>query len=141
MGDKGRNIDRVTFERPDPPKDLTPEQKEIWVHTVNEFPVDWFGPSTLPLLREYVCVATSAARARHEIRKFEERDRLDVKNWQNLIRQANALNKSLVLLATKMRLCQSTKFNRDRSRGKPSKGGPKPWDTPDGGKPWDKLDE
>lgn len=113
-------------ERLAPPDDLTPEQAARWRAVVDSKPVDWFGPDSLPLLKEYVraeamcdllAVQIEAAMSGGE--PGEIKAMLDMRDKES---------KRLASLATKLRLTQQSRYTPQAAATANKKAGnARPW--------------
>jgi hypothetical protein len=112
------------MQRPEPPADFDSEEGEIWRSTVNAMKSAWFGPEVLPLLR---CYCTQAATANSVAGTLRTTDMGD-KSYGRLLALHRATTKTMVVLATKLRI--TPQANRASSRdGRDASGGrPKPWE-------------
>lgn len=114
-------------ERLAPPDDLTSDQAARWEAVVASKPVEWFGPDSAPLLKEYVraeamcdllAVQIEGAIAGGE--PGEVKALLDMRDKES---------KRLTSIATKLRLTQQSRYTpqaaatADRKAG----AGRKPW--------------
>ncbi len=147
MGTRGRNADNVTTlrHRPSPPAHLTAPQAEVWESVVKQYRVDWFDESNTPLLEEYCRSVVTARHIRKQLKTSEDTvtkvqemllkgaaEPKDVaaefNRYDKLLQMANRESKNMMSLATKMRLSQSTKYDRDKSRTEGTAKGAKPWE-------------
>lgn len=111
-----------------PPDDLTPEQAARWRAVVDSKPVDWFGPDSLPLLKEYVraeamcdllAVQIEAAMSGGE--PGEIKALLDMRDKES---------KRLASLATKLRLTQQSRYTPQAAATANKKAGnARPWQS------------
>jgi len=121
---------------PEPPAELTETQAQAWRAIVATKPHDWFGPDTYPLLMEYVRAIQSARVIAEAIERFDpacllQEDGLDL--FERLNRMQDAKSGTLARLATKMRLAQQSRYDKQAANGKAkSAGSPglKPWERP-----------
>ncbi len=104
----------VTMDRPEPIAGLSEYECEIWRQITISLPADWFRPSDLPLLASYC-----QAHAEHEqARAGIEKDGLMIKGskgrpYKNpLISVRHQAALRMATLATKMRLCQSARYDK-----------------------------
>lgn len=111
--------------RPDPPKDMTKYQKQIWVDVVNTKPPEWFESDTFPILRAY-CVASQ----RHfDISKQLDKIGIEADEAKDLMRMEDMYAKQLKALGVSMRLTQQSRYTplSATTADKKAKGGSKPW--------------
>jgi hypothetical protein len=120
--------------RPEPPHELTDEEREVWRAVVATKPADWFTRDTHPLLVQY-CRMTLRAR---QLAQMHER-LVDIENPADAVRSFDALVKLeatvsgvLATLATKMRLSQQSKYGARGAEGVARRGG-----EGSGAKPWE----
>lgn len=109
-----------------PPEDLTPEQAARWVAVVDSKPVEWFGPDSAPLLKEYVraeamcdllAVQIEAGIAGGE--SGEVKALLDMRDKES---------KRLTSIATKLRLTQQSRYTPQAAATADKKAsGARPW--------------
>jgi|SRR5690606_2101386 len=115
-------------ERLVPPDDLTPDQAARWRAVVDSKPVEWFGPDSAPLLKEYVraeamcdllAVQIEAAMAGGE--PGEIKALLDMRDKES---------KRLTSLATKLRLTQQSRYTPQAAATANKKAGnARPWSS------------
>lgn len=113
-------------ERLAPPDDLTPDQAARWRAVVDSKPVEWFGPDSAPLLKEYVraeamcdllAVQIEAAMAGGE--PGEIKALLDMRDKES---------KRLTSLATKLRMTQQSRYTPQAAATANKKAGnARPW--------------
>lgn len=115
-------------ERLAPPDDLTPDQAARWRAVVDSKPVEWFGPDSAPLVKEYVraeamcdllAVQIEAATAGGE--PGEIKALLDMRDKES---------KRLTSLATKLRLTQQSRYTPQAAATANKKAGnARPWQS------------
>lgn len=115
-------------ERLAPPDDLTPDQAARWRAVVDSKPVEWFGPDSAPLLKEYVraeamcdllAVQIETATAGGE--PGEIKALLDMRDKES---------KRLTSLATKLRLTQQSRYTPQAAATANKKAGnARPWQS------------
>jgi hypothetical protein len=127
MGNRGRkSADSLliaaspiqSVERQRPPHELTDEEVEVWASVVACEPADWFSASTRPLLAQYCRHVVQARRVAELIERATGDPNLDVRDYQRLLHMQDVESKAIMLLATKMRLCQQSTTNH---RGNPKR--------------------
>lgn len=115
-------------ERLVPPDDLTPEQAARWRAVVDSKPVEWFGPDSLPLLKEYVraeamcdLLAVQIEAAMSGGDPGEIKAMLDMRDKES---------KRLASLATKLRLTQQSRYTPQAAATANKKAGnARPWQS------------
>lgn len=117
-------------ERLAPPDDLTPEQAARWRAVVDSKPVDWFGPDSLPLLKEYVRAEAMcdllAVQIEAAIAGAEGPGAAGlIKNYLDM---RDKESKRLASLATKLRLTQQSRYTPQAAATANKKAGnARPW--------------
>lgn len=126
----------TSLKRLAPPGDLTPDQRSIWLATVNSKPAEWFGDEHMPILREYVRHVVTAEVLTQQIEGFDPAWMADdegLKRYDRLTsmraREAGVIN----TLARSMRLTQQAAYRADKAATLNDKGR--------GRKPWQQLEE
>lgn len=90
---------------------LTPDQRQVWLETVNARPATWFAAHHKPLLESYCRHVLNARLAAHELSKFTPEDLADdagVKRFKTLTQIHELESRAITSLATKMRLTQQS---------------------------------
>jgi len=110
--------------RPNPPKDMTAYQKQIWKDVVLTKPPEWFESDSFPLLRAY-CIASE----RHQ-KISQKLNKLKIENCKELLDMEEKQAKLIATLAVKMRLTQQSRYTplSASTADKKAKGGGKPWE-------------
>ena len=106
--------------RPKPPASLNEEQAREWDAVVARMPMGWFTRETEPILEAY-CQQTVWQR----VLNAELEAARGTPKFMQLIKLANDTAKTLLLLATKMRLTQQSTY--DKTKKKPIRV-ETPWD-------------
>lgn len=114
---------------PEPPADLTPEQRDIWRRVVRSRPPGWWDEASMPLLVQYVRAIDMAdsAYARAAV-ALAEGDASAARIWSGIY---DAASKSVRTLAVAQRLSQSS-VERRKSDAKAqayASAPPPPWET------------
>jgi hypothetical protein len=109
---------------PEPPAEFDSEEAEIWRLTVRGMKPDWFGPEVQPLLR---CYCTEAATAKSVARALRTSDMGDT-SYGRLLALHRATTKTMMALATKLRITPQANRASSRDGRDPSGGRPKPWE-------------
>lgn len=113
------------IQRPEPDETLTDEQATEWRAIVNRLPADWFPRETWGLLAQYCRHVVSARRVAELIRQAESAKRLDVDDYDRLLKMQEREGRALSSLATRMRLSQQGSFDKKKGKGKAL--APPPW--------------
>src|SRR5262245_20814803 len=96
-----------TRPRLEPPATLTPEQREVWLATVNSKPSDWFDAAHVPLLASYCAHVCSAAVIQSMVDKIKPTPHMEtdkLRRYQRLLTMHDRESRAAASLATKMRL-------------------------------------
>lgn len=152
MGDRGResgadlavastekNVTTMV-RRPDPPRELTPEQAEEWLDVVNRMPADWFPRETWGMLAQYCRHVIAGRRIGQLIARMEQgldaiqvdaempaeddRGEFNLDAYDKLLKMQEREGRALSSLATRMRMTQQSTFDKERKKDKPGK---RPW--------------
>ena len=113
---------------PSPPADLGDAERAMWREIVDSKPSDWFGPDSLPVLKEYVRAAVTCDQlARIVGQAMDGDDGLKLKSALDM-RDKEA--RRAASLATKLRLTQQSRYGaRSADRADRRASGPRPWQT------------
>lgn len=115
-------------DRPDAPYDLTDEQAEEWRSVVGMLPADWFPRETHALLASYCRHVVAARKIAMLIAAEERKRRLNVFNYDALLRMQERESRAISSLMTRMRITQQALY--DKSKKKAANGTVKaPWET------------
>lgn len=101
--------------RPEPPLDLTPEESDVWVATVEALPADWFPSETWPLLRQWCRHTVTARRVSQMIDAASSRDELDVAELKDLLAMQAKETAALKAMAAAMRLSQQASYHAEKA--------------------------
>ncbi len=112
-------------QRPDPPPEFSPEEREVWELTVRGMRADWFSPETHPLLRAY-CV--EAAMAEHWERALRATGGPGDRKFGQLAGLHRSATKTMAMLATRLRLTPRSNRASSRDGRDPTGGFPRPWE-------------
>ena len=146
MGQRGRkNVVELTLvsqgkQKPSPPVELTKEEAKTWNEVVSGLAPDWFTPDTFPLLVQY-CRHVNRARQISQLvetmmsgkkprfmGRGAARDRvLWEKHLFLLLEKEESISRVIATLATKMRICQQSTYDKSKKKGKRS--GASLWDA------------
>lgn len=118
--------------QPSPPADLSPEQASEFKSIVASMPRHWFGRESTGLLAAYVRHVSNAKLIAAEIDAFQPdwlRSDKGLARFEQLNKMQDRQHRAMALLASKMRLSQSsrTKLAKSIANG-PSAGDIQPWD-------------
>ena len=109
----GVKISVLQVERPDPPEELSDDEKETWKAVTATKPPDWWRPDTFSLLVAY-CKHIEAARHIDRLlasfRKQEQPEEVTFTDYLNcldkLLRARDRESRTLISLARSMRISQ-----------------------------------
>ncbi len=108
----GIGVQAVTVvNRPHPPLDLTPEEMDVWVETVEAMPADWFPRESWPLLRQWCRHTITARRVAQMIDAASARDHVDVSEMKDLLGMQAKETAALKALGASMRLSQQASYS------------------------------
>lgn len=113
--------------RPQPPSELSDEQKQEWLAVVNRLPADWFPRETHGMLVQYCRHTIAAKRVAQLIERIEQADadEINIGDYDRLLKMQEREGRAISSLATRMRLSQQATV-RAESAKKPSQLR-KPW--------------
>ncbi len=120
--------------RPQPPKDLTPYQRDLWQRTVAAEPLDQFRTSALQqLLREYTRHCETADILAKQIDEFDPAwlaDEDGLKRYDKLLGMRDRETKALADKATKLRLTNQSRYTPQAAATAAKNAAPraKPWE-------------
>ena len=114
------------IQRPEPPRHLTPEERDVWVQTTGAVRVDWFKKEVLLVLETYCAIAVAIRRTNQELRG--DLEAMSPEKYRRLtalqIKQAGILSN----LATRLRITnKSTSQHANKHKGVEAEGGGKIW--------------
>jgi hypothetical protein len=119
--------------KPEPPADLTEEQKGYWRGIIAGAPAGWITEATAPLLMQLVRHLSRASKVEKELQAMQDED-LGISNrrgiyldFAKLARQESSTIKQLSLT---LRLCQQTRTYSEGTKRALAK-------VPVGRKPWE----
>lgn len=97
-------------------------------------PAEFFDVATIPLLTEYCRIPIEVEIVTKAIEAFQAEwlnDDNGLKRFKELTQIRDKAQKRMILLATKMRLSQQSRFPSDsrKNRPAPEGGAPKPWEN------------
>jgi len=114
------------IDRPEPPSELTNEQRIEWILVVNSLPADWFPDETQKVLAQYCRHAVAGRHVATLIDDLEGSDAIDVVHYDRLLKMQERESRMLVSLATKMRMTQQSTYHPEK--GKPTQTIENPWE-------------
>lgn len=129
------NLSLVSVRRPEPPENLNAKQAALWRNIVATKPPDWFLADTLPLLEAYVIAIGLAGALQAELDKFGQTPLGNAKNFarfRRLVSMHQQQVKMLTTLATKLRITQQSRFDKNKAASQARNGAPSkalPWQT------------
>ena len=135
MGNRGRKsaaalsvvppADPLDLGRPDPPAGLTVEQATEWRAIVCRMASDRFPRETHALLADYCRRVCRARRIARLIEKLEHARTMDVDEYDKLARMADRESRTMLTLATGMRMTQYQEYAKEKTKGKTRR---RPWE-------------
>jgi len=138
MGQRGRQssaalsvfkpADITAISRPQPPDNLTSEQKHEWLAITNRMPADWFPRETHGMLEQYcrhVVSAKVVAGLIEELLSTESNDSNWINDYDKLLKMQEREGRGMSALATRMRISQQAQTNHKKKTGSKLS---KPWE-------------
>lgn len=114
------------IERPKAPHDLTDEEVEVWAAVTASMAADWFDAGSLPLLTQYCRHVVRSRHVAEMIHRAMDDKQYTLEDYDRLLKMQQRESAAISMLATKMRICQTSTLN---ARGnKKQLPGRKPWD-------------
>lgn len=123
--------------RPEPPDGLSKREIELWQEIVKSLPADWFRASDLPLLASYCQAAAQNEQAAKELAASSlvlKNGKILYRNPLIAIQHAAALR--MGALASKMRLCQSARYDKNKAASATAGANAATSKAPTGNPPW-----
>lgn len=116
--------------RPEAPLDLTPEESDVWLETVEAMPADWFPRETFPLLRQWCRHTVTARRVSQMIDTAAAREELNVGEMKELLGMQAKETAALKALGASMRLSQQASYSARGAGGEKGRRSPmkRPWE-------------
>lgn len=108
-------------ERPKAPHDLTDEEVEVWAAVTASQAADWFDAGSLPLLTQYCRHVVRSRHVAEMIERATSGQELSLEDYDRLLKMQQRESACLSMLATKMRICQTSTINQ-RGNKKPTTG-------------------
>jgi len=136
MGDRGRkpaaemslaadNTEKMA-QRPPAPDYLTPEQAEVWNHTVNSMAADWFRPETLDVLAQYCRHVVTARHVASQISDMEgSAEEFNIREYALLLRCQKMESEAILSTATKLRITLQSTYDKSKKKVDQTK---RPWE-------------
>jgi hypothetical protein len=123
----------ATHPRPEPPGDLSEQQRATWVAVVATKPADWFGADSFPLLVAYCKAIEVYGVIAAQVETFDAEWMLTpegLNRYDKLTKILDRQAKQLSSLATKMRLSQQSRMSERKAETAHQKNGGerKPWE-------------
>ena len=115
-------------DRPDPLPELTPEQRIVWIQTVNALPAEWFPEETHNVLAQYCRHAVASRHVSQMIDQMESGGEIDVTTYDKLLKMQERESRILVSLATKMRITQQATYDREKVKSGGATTVTRPWE-------------
>jgi hypothetical protein len=112
-------------QRPEPPADLSAAEREVWQLTVRGMRGDWFGPEVQPILR---CYCTQVVTADVLAEALRTTDIADIRSYARLLALHRGATKTMVSLATKLRITPQSNRASSRDGRDPTAGRPPLWE-------------
>jgi len=113
--------------RPDPPKDMPPDQATLWRQVVNTKPATWFTADSFPILTQFVRHVSTATLLEQRIAELDGCDISEIDKWLAL---RDRESKIILRLAASMRLTQNSRIKAETAATQHDNAG-------DAGKPWE----
>lgn len=119
--------------RPQPPEDLTSDQRDVWIRTVGSESADFFrSAASQQILKEYCRHVISAGKLGRMINTIEAMDILtptDGAAYETLLKLRDRETKALSDKATKLRLTNQSRYTPQAAATAAKKGATeaKPW--------------
>lgn len=134
-GDVEFNVIEGGFaERPDPPDDLMPRQKEIWVAIAHDEPLECFSTAaTRELLKDYclhIHTREMLTETINEVPKSFHKSEKGLKHLSRLLRARDIETRAAASIATKLRLTNQSRYTplSAATASRNTTKGIRPWD-------------
>src|SRR5262249_35359138 len=109
-------------QRPDPPKNLPPEEAEVWRRMVGAMRPGWCNGATEDLIRSYCFYAVQAADYRERVRAMDSSE----KGYATLLSRLGEIVRHINVLSTRLRIAPSS--TRTRQAHDPAANVVRPWE-------------
>lgn len=116
-----------SIKRPPAPSDLTDEVAEEWRAIVGRLPPDWFPRETHGVLAQYCRHVIASRRVGKLIANLEKEPRVDLDEYDQLLRMHEREGRALSALATRLRITQQSSIHKSRQKPVDPET-PKPWE-------------
>lgn len=117
-----------TREAPEPPADLAESERALWREIVESKPLDWFGPDSLPVLKEYVRAVSMCDHLSTVVKGVFRGG--DIDEMKKALDMRDKEARRAASLATKMRLTQQSRYGaRSAERADRQASGKRPWQS------------
>ena len=132
---KSQNIvDISQAQRPKPPAELTEKQAKLWRAITADRPAEYFDDASLPLLAEYVRCADELDKIAVTFENFNQdwlKDGDGLMRYRKMTSIRSDMQGRLATLATKLRLAQQSRYDKQKAGARPSSEikAPKPWEA------------
>lgn len=108
------------IDRPDAPYELTDEQAAVWHQVVGSEAADFFTPAVLPSLTAYCKHVVSSKNISRQIDKIENAKKLDVDEYDKLLKMREREDRAAEALARGLRITNQARYDKSKKRGGPS---------------------
>ena len=106
------------------PNYLTDEQSVVWRSIANRMPADWLQAEVEGVLAQYCRHVVAAGRVAQLINVHESKDKIDVNEYDQLLKMQEREGRALSSLATRLRITPQATVNHKKKKGTVSE---KPW--------------
>ena len=120
--------------RPDPPKELSPEQSQEWRAITTRMTAGWFTPEVWPLLAQlcrHISISRLIGTVLAEINPSSLNDEKTFRRFEKLRRMHQAEGRAIATLATKLRITLHARYDQRAAHlaAHSVPPGPRPWET------------
>lgn len=122
------NLPISAVERPEPPSDLTPEQRLEWIYVVNSVRADWFSDETHRMLAQYCKHVVTANHIAQLIEQEEGEKEIDLERYDKLLKMQERESRAILALARSMRLTQQATYHQEKTKQSKSNKAKAPWE-------------
>jgi hypothetical protein len=112
-------------ERPQPPAELGPEERDEWIALCNAVPATYFPRATHMVLVQYCRHVVIARHLAELIQRMSAKKKFDLRQYRQLIREHRAETQAIYGCLRSMRLTHLATYQRDRTPIPEAT--PKPW--------------
>ena len=120
----------ILAERPEPPAELSPHERQTWLNVVSTKAADWFRADTWPLLISFCRHVELARKIDLQLEKFSG-DMLSADNlaeFDKLLKCRERQSAALVSLARAMRISQHSQYHPRTAARAITSSTSKPWE-------------